>query len=195
MSASTSVQCAATSKTEALAPAVRLRGIAKSFGGTRALDGVDLDLSSGEAHGLIGENGAGKSTLMRILAGFFSDYGGQIAIEGQAVRLTSPAQARGRGVALVHQELSLLPELTVAENILLGREPRGTVPGFIGFAVGRSTFLEPIVSLRAGKIKYREHVVQGLDSAPEAFLDMLAGRNFGKVVVALGYGAEKDART
>ena len=132
MSASTSLQHDGTSSREALAPAVRLRGIAKSFGGTRALDGVDLDLFSGEAHGLIGENGAGKSTLMRILAGFFSDYGGAIAIEGQAVRLMSPAQARGHGVALVHQELSLLPELTVAENILLGREPRGTVPGFIG---------------------------------------------------------------
>ena len=128
MRASISLQQDGTSSSEVLAPAVRLRRIAKSFGATRALDGVDLDLSSGEAHGLIGENGAGKSTLMRILAGFFSDYGGQIAIEGQAVRLTSPAQARGRGVALVHQELSLLPELTVAENILLGREPRGTVP-------------------------------------------------------------------
>jgi ABC-type sugar transport system ATPase subunit len=132
MRASISLQQDGTSSSEVLAPAVRLRRIAKSFGATRALDGVDLDLSSGEAHGMIGENGAGKSTLMRILAGFFSDYGGQIAIEGQAVRLTSPAQARGRGVALVHQELSLLPELTVAENILLGREPRGTVPGFIG---------------------------------------------------------------
>jgi ABC-type sugar transport system ATPase subunit len=116
---------------EASEPIVRLQAIAKTFGGTRAVDSVDLDLFSGEAHGLVGENGAGKSTLMRILAGFFADYGGAITIGGQSVRLTSPAQARARGVVLVHQELSLLPELTVAENIVLGREPPAKLPGFI----------------------------------------------------------------
>src|SRR5579864_1388884 len=112
-------------------PAVQLFGIAKSFGATRAVDGVDLDIFHGEVHGLIGENGAGKSTLMRILAGFFADYGGRIAIEGTPVHMTSPAQARHHGVALVHQELSLVPELTVAENIALGREPAARLPGFL----------------------------------------------------------------
>jgi ABC-type sugar transport system ATPase subunit len=113
---------------------VSLRGIAKSFGATRAVDGVDLDLTSGEVHGLIGENGAGKSTLMRVLAGFFDDYDGMIAVAGRPVDIATPAQARREGIALVHQELSLLPEFTVAENIYLGREPRGLFPGFVSFS-------------------------------------------------------------
>src|SRR5581483_5872126 len=93
---------------------VELRGIGKDFGGTRAVDNVDLDLRAGEIHGLIGENGAGKSTLMRVLAGFFPDHEGTIAVAGENLRMASPAMARRHGVVLVHQELSLLPELTVA---------------------------------------------------------------------------------
>ncbi len=113
------------------APAVRLRGVSKQFGAVRVVDSVDLDLAAGEVHGLVGENGAGKSTLMRILAGFHPDYAGVIELDGRAVRVASPGQARALGIALVHQELSLLPELTVAENVLLGREPYARVPGFI----------------------------------------------------------------
>ncbi len=112
---------------------VSLRGIAMRFGATRAVDGVDLDLNGAEVHGLIGENGAGKSTLMRVLAGFFDDYEGVIAIDGLRVDIASPGRARREGIALVHQELSLLPEFTVAENIFLGREPGGRVPGSVSF--------------------------------------------------------------
>ena len=112
---------------------VSLRGIAMRFGATRAVDGVDLDLNVGEVHGLIGENGAGKSTLMRVLAGFFDDYEGAIFIAGREVEIASPADARREGVGLVHQELSLLPEFTVAENIFLGREPSGLAPGTVSF--------------------------------------------------------------
>ena len=112
---------------------VSLRGIAKRFGATRAVDDVDIDVISGEVHGIIGENGAGKSTLMRVLAGFFSDYDGTIAINGRYVDISSPARARREGIALVHQELSLLSEFTVAENIFLGREPRGLFPGTVSF--------------------------------------------------------------
>lgn len=108
-----------------------MRGIRKSFGATRAVDDIDLDLLPGEVHGVIGENGAGKSTLMRILAGAFSHYEGTIAIDGQVVHLGRPTDAKALGIALVHQELSLLPELSVAENILLGREPSAWLPGFV----------------------------------------------------------------
>src|SRR5262249_31974672 len=108
---------------EPIAPVVALRGIGKEFGATRAVDGIDLDIWPGEVHAVVGENGAGKSTLMRVLAGFFGDYEGSITVEGQTVAIGSPAQARSLGIALVHQELSLVPELTVAENIFLGREP------------------------------------------------------------------------
>ena len=117
---------------EVLKPAVRLRSIAKTFGATKAVDSVDLDLFGGEVHALVGENGAGKSTLMRVLAGFFQDYGGAITIGEESVHLTTPSQARARGIVLVHQELSLLPELSVAENIVLGREPSARLRGFIG---------------------------------------------------------------
>ncbi|MGH6868968.1 MAG: sugar ABC transporter ATP-binding protein, partial [Methylocella sp.] len=112
-------------------PVVELRGISKSFGATRAVAGVDLALFPGEVHGLVGENGAGKSTLMRILAGFFPDHGGTILLDGRVEELASPAQARAHGIVLVHQELSLLPELSVAENILLGREPPARLRLFI----------------------------------------------------------------
>jgi ABC-type sugar transport system ATPase subunit len=113
------------------APVAAMRGIRKAFGAVPVVDGVDLDLAAGEVHGLIGENGAGKSTLMRILAGFHPDHAGGIEIAGRPVRIESPGQARALGIALVHQELSLLPELSVAENILLGREPYGRVRGLI----------------------------------------------------------------
>ena len=87
---------------------VSLRGIAMRFGATRAVDGIDLDLNRAEVHGLVGENGAGKSTLMRVLAGFFDDYEGAISIDGRRVDIASPTHSRREGIALVHQELSLL---------------------------------------------------------------------------------------
>ena len=103
--------------------ALRLRGIRKRFGATVALDGVDLELAPGEVHALIGENGAGKSTLLAIVAGEFPPDDGGMELEGRAYRPSSPRDARAEGIALIHQELSLFPHLTVAENILMGREP------------------------------------------------------------------------
>jgi ribose transport system ATP-binding protein len=103
--------------------ALRLFGIRKRFGATVALDGVDLELAPGEVHALIGENGAGKSTLLAIVAGEFPPDEGAMELEGRPYRPTSPRAARAQGVALIHQELSLFPHLTVAENILMGREP------------------------------------------------------------------------
>jgi len=97
-----------------------LRGVSKRFGGAVALDNVDFDLYPGEVHGLIGENGAGKSTMMKLLAGVFSDYDGEMRLGGETVRFSSPADAQARGIGMVYQELSTFSHLTVAEN-LFGR--------------------------------------------------------------------------
>jgi ABC-type sugar transport system ATPase subunit len=105
--------------------------ISKSFLGTHAVRKVDLDVNGGEVHAIVGENGAGKSTLMRVLAGSYSDYSGDIYVNGAPERIETPRRARELGFALVHQELSLVPELSVAENMFLGREARSKILGFI----------------------------------------------------------------
>ena len=103
--------------------ALEMRGITKSFAGNTVLTDVNLSAAAGKVLALLGENGAGKSTLMKILAGVHSPDGGEIFIEGQAVKLASPVDSLQHGVAMIYQELSLAPHLTVAENIFLGREP------------------------------------------------------------------------
>ena len=100
-----------------------LSDLAKRFGPTVALAGVSLDVEAGEVHALIGENGAGKSTLMNIVAGAMRPDRGTMSVEGREYMPSSPLDARRRGIALIHQELSLCPHLTVAENISLGLEP------------------------------------------------------------------------
>lgn len=106
-------------------PLLRMRGISKMFAGVRALREAELTLYPGEVHALMGENGAGKSTLIKILSGAYSaDPGGTIEIEGRAVTIGGPLAGRALGVAVIYQEFSLAPNLTVAENIFLGREKR-----------------------------------------------------------------------
>jgi D-xylose transport system ATP-binding protein len=107
-------------------PLLEMREITKSFPGVRALDGVTFDLYAGEIHALVGENGAGKSTLMKVLGGVYPypDYGGEIRINGETQRFANIRQAESAGIAVVYQELSLVKEMTVGENIFLGREPR-----------------------------------------------------------------------
>jgi ABC-type sugar transport system ATPase subunit len=112
-------------------PIVRMARISKSFTGTDAVQNVDLEFLPGEVHGLVGENGAGKSTLMRVLVGIYPDYRGEIFFNGQLTRIHNPRFARELGIAMVHQELSLVPELSVAENMFLGREARSRIPGLI----------------------------------------------------------------
>jgi ribose transport system ATP-binding protein len=105
-------------------PVLEMRGIRKTFIGVKALTGVDLIAWGGEIHALMGENGAGKSTLMKILAGAYrADPGGEIRIGGEIAVIDGPLSAKRLGVAVIYQELSLSPNLTVAENIYLGREP------------------------------------------------------------------------
>ena len=105
------------------APLLEMRDITKEFPGVRALDHVNFDLRAGETHAFVGENGAGKSTLMKILAGVYSEYGGEIRLNGKPVRFRNVRDAEHAGIAVVFQELSLVRELTVGENIFLGREP------------------------------------------------------------------------
>jgi simple sugar transport system ATP-binding protein len=103
---------------------VTLRGITKSFGAVRSLQGVDLTLAPGEVLGLVGDNGAGKSTLMKVLAGAIQHDAGQITIDGRDVRFASPADAQRERIGIVYQDLALCDTLDVASNLFLGREPR-----------------------------------------------------------------------
>jgi ABC-type sugar transport system ATPase subunit len=105
------------------APLLMLEGVTKRFGGVTALDHVSFELRSGEIHALLGENGAGKSTLIKILGGIHSPDAGTIRFDGQVAPIRSVADADHCGIRIIHQELSLAPNLSVAENIFLGREP------------------------------------------------------------------------
>ncbi|OLS98088.1 sugar ABC transporter ATP-binding protein [Pseudonocardia sp. CNS-004] len=101
-----------------------MRGITKRFGGVLACDDAELSVRAGEVRALLGENGAGKSTLMNVLAGVITDHEGGITVAGRPCRFRGPADAQAAGIAMIHQELDLVPGLSVAENIFLGREPR-----------------------------------------------------------------------
>jgi ribose transport system ATP-binding protein len=107
-----------------------MQRISKEFTGVRVLHDVTLRVRRGEVHALLGENGAGKSTLVKVLSGAIGEYEGEILIDGEAVAIRSPREAERHGIAIIHQELNLVPELTVAENIFLGREPQ-RLPGLI----------------------------------------------------------------
>src|SRR5437899_3435259 len=103
-------------------------GLSKSFGSVEVLKDVSLAVNPGEVHAIIGENGAGKSTLMKLLAGHLQPTRGELRIDGKTVTLTGPVDAERRGTVLVHQEILLVPDLTVAQNVYLGRElPKGIV--------------------------------------------------------------------
>ncbi|HLT61028.1 MAG TPA: sugar ABC transporter ATP-binding protein, partial [Microlunatus sp.] len=105
-------------------PLVELRGITKRFGGVVACRGIDLEVRAGEVHALLGENGAGKSTCMNILSGVITDFEGSLLVAGRPARFGGPADAQAAGIAIIHQELDLVGDLSVAENMFLGRELR-----------------------------------------------------------------------
>lgn len=105
-----------------------MEGIEKRFPGVHALNQCRFELRSGEVHALVGENGAGKSTLMKILGGIYHKDAGSIYLEGQEVEIQNPRMAQELGISIIHQELNLMPHLTVAQNIFIGREPRSNIP-------------------------------------------------------------------
>ncbi len=102
---------------------LRMDGIVKTFPGVLALNQCQFELCSGEVHALVGENGAGKSTLMKVLSGIYKKDAGRISMHGKEVEVTSPRAAQNLGISMIHQELNLMPHLTVAQNIFIGREP------------------------------------------------------------------------
>ena len=110
---------------EKTVPLLEMRNISKSFPGVQALNKVNFRLNHGEVHALVGENGAGKSTLMKILSGAYQADSGEILIAGKAVRIKNPRQAQDYGISTIYQEFNLIPQLSVAANVFLGREPSG----------------------------------------------------------------------
>ncbi len=137
--------------------------VSKTFGGIKALDGVDLEVRAGQVGAVVGENGAGKSTLMNILSGVYQDYGGRIVLDGRQVVFANPKEAQDNGIGIIHQELNLIPHLSVAENVFLGREFRSAL-GLIDYKRMNSETTEileklglridpkvPVASLRVGQ--------------------------------------------
>jgi ribose transport system ATP-binding protein len=125
---------------------LELSAVSKAFGGVTALRAVDFSLRAGEIHGLVGENGAGKSTLMKIIAGVHGDYEGQMQLDGRPIRFTSPREARAHGIGMVHQELAVVPGLTVAESVHLGAQPTGRF-GWIDWRAMRRGASEHLANL------------------------------------------------
>src|ERR1700739_4036182 len=110
---------------------LNLTNVSKAFAGVQALDRVSIEIRPGEVVGLVGENGAGKSTLIRILAGVYRPDNGALLLDGRPLTLSSPREANLNGIGIVFQEQSLLPNLTVAENIYLGQEAEFTTLGLV----------------------------------------------------------------
>ena len=109
-------------------PLLEMKAVTKAFGGIAALKDVDFSIQPGEIHGLVGENGAGKSTMMKIIAGVYAGFDGEMLVDGRPVHFRHAADALAAGIGMVHQELSIVPDLTVAENVFLGSQPvRGGV--------------------------------------------------------------------
>src|SRR4051812_4836648 len=132
-----------------MTPLISLKKLSKSFPGVRALHDVQFELMAGEVHALMGENGAGKSTLMKILAGVYTRDSGEILVGGEPAEFLSPRDAQAAGVGIIHQELQLMNHLTVAQNIFIGREPRGRLGLFLD---------EDKLNIAAREILSRMHV-------------------------------------
>ncbi len=130
MSDAAILESSSTSQAAAEVPLLAIDGVVKVFPGVVALDNVRFRLKAGTVHALMGENGAGKSTLMKIIAGVYIPDQGQIMLKGKPVRMHSPIDALKNGIAMIHQELNLMPHMTVAENVWITREPRNRL-GFV----------------------------------------------------------------
>ncbi|MDR1612595.1 MAG: sugar ABC transporter ATP-binding protein [Planctomycetota bacterium] len=158
-----------------------MRGVSKAFGSTMALSGVDFDLRPGEVHTLMGENGAGKSTLMKILIGLHHADGGEILLNGNQVKFSSPREALDNGIAMIHQELYPVLDMTVADNIFMGRELLKSRFGPLSLVDFRSTRGRAAGLLRE----------MGLKAAPDALMRQLsvAETQLVEIIKAVSQGA------
>ena len=154
-------------------PAVAIRNVTKRYGEIVACDGIDLDLHRGEVHGILGENGAGKSTLMRILIGLVAPDSGEIAIDGTVQRITDPQTAAALGVGMVHQHFSLVDELRVWENVVLGEKARldrraaRNLVGEIGERYGLGLDPDAVVGDLTAGFRQRVEIVKCLRRDPD----------------------------
>jgi ribose transport system ATP-binding protein len=130
-------------------PFLVMKGITKSFPGVKALQNVNFSLLAGEVHFLLGENGAGKSTLMKVLSGVYKEDAGEVWINGELVDISSPKKAASHGIGIIHQEMNLVPELSVWENIYLGRELTDRL-GFVKAAAMQSQTALLLAKLGSG---------------------------------------------
>ncbi|WP_204115763.1 ATP-binding cassette domain-containing protein [Shimia biformata] len=145
---------------------MKLEGIEKNFGSIKALQGVDLEVREGEVLALLGDNGAGKSTLIKTISGIYPIDGGQITVDGKAAQINSPKDAMNLGIETIHQDTSLAPDLSIARNLFLGREPV-TIPALGVFAPLDLTRLKE----EAAKLLKRVGISKNLDAdAPVASL-------------------------
>ncbi|GAX90747.1 sugar ABC transporter ATP-binding protein [Effusibacillus lacus] len=160
-------------------PLLEMKGISKSFPGVKVLENVQFSLQSGEVHALMGENGAGKSTLMKILGGIYAKDQGTILIKGQRKEIASPRVAQDLGIAIIHQELNLIPDLTVAENIYLGRE----------FTFGKTG----LIRWRVMREQARRYLSQlGMDLDPETLVGSLSVGQQQMVEIAKALSMQAD---
>jgi ribose transport system ATP-binding protein len=154
---------------------IQLEDIDKKFPGVHALKRVGFDLRAGEVHALMGENGAGKSTLMKVMSGVYQPDGGVIRLSGQEVRLPNPASAQRLGIGMIHQELALMNDLTVAQNIFIGREPRRSFGRLDEAALNKAT-AEIFASMRVGIDPRAE--VRGLSVAQQQMVEIAKALSF-----------------
>jgi ABC-type sugar transport system ATPase subunit len=148
---------------------VELRGVGKTFGGLSVLSGIHLRLEPGSVHALVGENGAGKSTLSKIISGVYSADSGTMLIDDEEASFSSPREALDRGIATIAQELALVPELSVAENVFLGREPRRF--GFIGRRRLKRDYLA--IAKRTGFDLPADAIVGGMRTADQQKVEIM----------------------